>query len=81
MCVHVHVTAVYRKYAKIAPLLDVEDMVQMASPDWKCVFTYLQSFYRRFAVVQRQQQRALQPPSAPTSHVERPSQLLEAGVE
>jgi len=36
------------KLADIAPLLDVEDMVRMKSPDWKCVFTYVQSFYRRF---------------------------------
>jgi hypothetical protein len=34
--------------AGIDPLLDVEDMVRMKSPDWKCVFTYVQSFYRRF---------------------------------
>ncbi|KAL1140461.1 hypothetical protein AAG570_000393, partial [Ranatra chinensis] len=33
--------------AGIAPLLDVEDMVTMRKPDWKCVFTYVQSFYRR----------------------------------
>lgn len=38
---------VYRKYADIAPLLDVEDMVKMQKPDWKCVFTYVQSFYRK----------------------------------
>ena len=37
-----------RKLADIAPLLDVEDMVRMKSPDWKCVFTYVQSFYRHF---------------------------------
>ena len=37
-----------RKLADIAPLLDVEDMVRMKNPDWKCVFTYVQSFYRRF---------------------------------
>lgn len=35
------------KYADIAPLLDVEDMVKMQKPDWKCVFTYVQSFYRK----------------------------------
>lgn len=35
-------------YADICPLLDVEDMVLMLKPDWKCVFTYVQSFYRRF---------------------------------
>ncbi|KAG8233870.1 hypothetical protein J437_LFUL006893, partial [Ladona fulva] len=34
--------------AGIAPLLDVEDMVTMRKPDWKCVFTYVQSIYRRF---------------------------------
>lgn len=37
------------KLAGITPLLDVEDMVRMKNPDWKCVFTYVQSFYRRFA--------------------------------
>jgi len=26
----------------------VDDMVRMKNPDWKCVFTYVQSFYRRF---------------------------------
>ncbi|KAL5016448.1 hypothetical protein ScPMuIL_006037, partial [Solemya velum] len=34
------------KYADIAPLLDTDDMVRMKNPDWKCVFTYVQSFYR-----------------------------------
>ena len=37
-----------RKYADICPLLDVEDMVMFEKPDWKCVFTYVQSFFRRF---------------------------------
>ena len=37
---------VFRKYADICPLLDVEDMVRMKKPDWKCVFTYVQSFYK-----------------------------------
>ncbi|XP_035245768.1 smoothelin isoform X1 [Anguilla anguilla] len=27
-------------------LLDVEDMVRMHEPDWKCVYTYIQEFYR-----------------------------------
>lgn len=36
------------KYADICPLLDVEDMVKFEKPDWKCVFTYVQTFYRRF---------------------------------
>ncbi|KAK0160612.1 hypothetical protein PV328_008004 [Microctonus aethiopoides] len=34
--------------AGITPLLDIEDMVMMRKPDWKCVFTYVQSIYRRF---------------------------------
>ena len=29
-------------------MLEVDDMVRMKKPDWKCVFTYVQSFYRRF---------------------------------
>ncbi|KAH6933769.1 hypothetical protein HPB50_018248 [Hyalomma asiaticum] len=32
--------------AGISPLLDTEDMVLMKKPDWKCVFTYVQSLYR-----------------------------------
>jgi len=33
--------------ADIAPLLEVEDMILMKNkPDWKCVFTYVQSMYR-----------------------------------
>ncbi|XP_076843332.1 smoothelin isoform X2 [Brachyhypopomus gauderio] len=27
-------------------LLDVDDMVRLREPDWKCVYTYLQEFYR-----------------------------------
>lgn len=34
--------------ADIYPLLEVDDMVKYQKPDWKCVFTYVQSFYRRF---------------------------------
>lgn len=34
--------------AGIAPLLDVDDMVMYKKPDWKCVFCYVQSIYRRF---------------------------------
>lgn len=82
----------FRKYAKIAPLLDVEDMVQMPNPDWRCVFTYLQSFYRRFAVAQRQQrsQQQQQPtpdeqPSSPSVNATSPGtdgvRSPEAGVD
>ncbi|TRY71051.1 hypothetical protein TCAL_12313 [Tigriopus californicus] len=39
---------VSEKYGDVCPLLDVDDMVKMTKPDWKCVFTYVQSFYRRF---------------------------------
>ncbi|KAL4223475.1 hypothetical protein ACF0H5_016946 [Mactra antiquata] len=49
------------KYADIAPLLDVEDMVRMQKPDWKCVFTYVQSFYRKLANHERN--KAAVPPS------------------
>jgi hypothetical protein len=38
------------KFAEIVPLLEVDDMVRMKIPDWKCVFTYVQSIYRRFAM-------------------------------
>jgi hypothetical protein len=45
------------KLADISPLLDVEDMVRMKSPDWKCVFAYIQFFYRKFALQQQKQQQ------------------------
>ena len=35
-----------RELADIYPLLEVDDMVKYTKPDWKCVFTYVQSFYR-----------------------------------
>lgn len=38
----------YSEKAGIYPLLDVDDMVAMRKPDWKCVFTYVQAIYRRF---------------------------------
>lgn len=41
------------KLADVYPVLDVEDMVHMKNPDWKCVFTYVQGFYRRFALQQK----------------------------
>jgi len=33
-------------------------MVRMKSPDWKCVFTYVQMFYRRFALQPKQNSTA-----------------------
>ncbi|CAK9298979.1 unnamed protein product [Gordionus sp. m RMFG-2023] len=33
--------------ADIYPLLEVEDMIEMKDhPDWKCIFTYVQSLYK-----------------------------------
>ncbi|CAL8321515.1 unnamed protein product [Lota lota] len=34
------------KLANCPPLLDVDDLLRMAEPDWKCVYTYIQEFYR-----------------------------------
>ncbi|KAJ8005648.1 hypothetical protein DPEC_G00120110 [Dallia pectoralis] len=34
------------KLAECPELLDVDDMVRLREPDWKCVYTYLQEFYR-----------------------------------
>ncbi|KAJ8286761.1 hypothetical protein GJAV_G00043000 [Gymnothorax javanicus] len=34
------------KMADCPALLDVDDMVRMTEPDWKCVYTYIQEFYR-----------------------------------
>jgi len=43
-----------REKSDISPLLDVEDMLMMGDkPDWKCVFTYVQSFYRKFELEPR----------------------------
>ncbi len=36
----------HRKMVDCPQLLDVDDMVKMREPDWKCVYTYLQEFYR-----------------------------------
>ncbi|KAG8596577.1 hypothetical protein GDO81_001972 [Engystomops pustulosus] len=33
-------------HADCPQLLDAEDMVRMREPDWKCVYTYIQEFYR-----------------------------------
>uniref|UniRef100_A0A4W5JW03 Smoothelin a n=1 Tax=Hucho hucho TaxID=62062 RepID=A0A4W5JW03_9TELE len=34
------------RLADCPPLLDVEDLLRMHEPDWKCVYTYIQEFYR-----------------------------------
>lgn len=35
-----------RTLADCPRLLDVDDLMRMREPDWKCVYTYLQEFYR-----------------------------------
>ncbi|CDW55033.1 CH domain containing protein [Trichuris trichiura] len=40
---------VAEEQAGIVPLLEVDDMLMMGDrPDYKCIFTYVQSFYRQF---------------------------------
>ncbi|XP_031598309.1 smoothelin [Oreochromis aureus] len=34
------------RLAGCPPLLDADDLVRMNEPDWKCVYTYIQEFYR-----------------------------------
>ncbi|CAB1318422.1 unnamed protein product [Coregonus sp. 'balchen'] len=34
------------RLADCPPLLDVEDLLRMHEPDWKCVYTYIQELYR-----------------------------------
>lgn len=34
-----------RKLSGVAPLLDVNDMVETSNPDWKSVFTYVNTIY------------------------------------
>ncbi|XP_067105850.1 smoothelin-like protein 1 isoform X1 [Osmerus mordax] len=34
------------RLADCPPLLDVDDLLRMDEPDWKCVYTYIQEFYR-----------------------------------
>ncbi|KAM3599614.1 uncharacterized protein V6R79_008485 [Siganus canaliculatus] len=34
------------RLAGCPPLLDADDLVRMEEPDWKCVYTYIQEFYR-----------------------------------
>ncbi len=36
----------FRTLADCPRLLDVDDLMRMREPDWKCVYTYIQEFYR-----------------------------------
>ncbi|KAG5447247.1 Smoothelin [Clonorchis sinensis] len=36
------------KMGNIAPLLEISDLMRMKVPDWKCIFTQIQLYYRRF---------------------------------
>lgn len=53
------------KMADIAPLLDTEDMMRMKNPDWKCVFTYVQSMYQKLH--SHEKNKALPKPEKPAS--------------
>ncbi|KAF7259987.1 hypothetical protein EG68_02408 [Paragonimus skrjabini miyazakii] len=44
----VRLTWFNKKLGNVSPLLDVQDLVRMKVPDWKCVFTQIQLYYRRF---------------------------------
>jgi hypothetical protein len=49
---------VAEKLGGVAPLLDVDDMVRMKNPDWKCVFTYVQALYRHFREKELKEQQS-----------------------
>ncbi|CDI98351.1 alpha actinin [Echinococcus multilocularis] len=36
----------------VAPLLEMEDLLRTKVPDWKCIFTQIQLYYRRFQLEQ-----------------------------
>jgi len=51
-----------------APLLDTDDMIAMGGkPDWKCVFTYVQSIYRHGTIFEKNGGKAPTSPTSPTS--------------
>ena len=51
-----------------APLLDTDDMIAMGSkPDWKCVFTYVQSLYRHGTNFEKSGGKEPTTPTTPTS--------------
>ncbi len=57
-----------RDKCDIAPLLEVDDMLMMGDkPDWKCVFTYVQSFYRKFELEPRAKSAATAVASSATT--------------
>ena len=50
---HLFAFSIFRERAGIEPLIDTNDMVLMgAKPDWKVVFTYVQSLYRHLSRIQ-----------------------------
>lgn len=69
--------------AGIAPLLDVEDMVEMSRPDWKCVFVYVQSIYRRFRNCQwnRKRRNAEKSSSATAEQKQKQKQTARGGPQ
>ena len=50
--------------ADIAPLIEVEDMLLMGNKtDWKCIFTYVQTFYRKMEIEKARRSAAPAPAS------------------
>lgn len=47
-----------QKVAGVYPLLDVEDMVATDTPDWKCVFTYVNSIANRMSEIRKEKKLA-----------------------
>ncbi|XP_022108818.1 smoothelin-like isoform X2 [Acanthaster planci] len=42
------------KHGDVMPLLETDDMIMMKNkPDWKCVFTYVQSLYRHLSKIKQ----------------------------
>ena len=69
-----------RELAGIYPLLEVDDMVRFQKPDWKCVFTYVQSFYRRFRDGRSPPPRSATAPGTPETPGGGPVKLSEVAL-
>lgn len=39
-----------RQLGNVPPLLEVDDLMRVKVPDWRCVFTQVQFYYRRFHI-------------------------------
>ena len=63
------------KLGDVPQLLEVEDMVRMKQPDWKCVFTYVQTMYRKL----HDKQPKLLPPRGQSSSSSSEVQVASGG--